>query len=140
MPGAAGFPFKFEIDGIQSSWANITFRDSNPGVEASARLLPNGDDNTGFSDREYDLSTATITLVEPAHASDDARGDISTQVFGYIAGSRLPNSVWQIAYDEITIYSGTGIYISENAFEGSIPGAGKVTATIQAIGEYEKLG
>lgn len=140
MPGGAGFLYGFVVDGTETSWKNIEISDANPGVDTTSRLNPDGSTNTGFADREYDVSTATITLTEMARASDDDRGDITSMGAGFAAGDRDETSVWTATFDGVEFASGTGLYCMECSFSGSIPGEGRDVTRFQAIGDYSRNG
>lgn len=136
---AAGFPYSLVIDGVESNWKQCRFGDANPGVDSTSRLLPDGTTNEGFADRDYDISTFTFTVTEPAQKADDVRGDASEQLFaGVAAGYRNESDAWYITYDGVTLYAGTGIYCSGVDGNGSIPGEGMLSASFQAIGVYAK--
>jgi hypothetical protein len=138
MPGGAGYPFNFEVNGVASSWKNIEFSDDNAGNDVSSRLAPDGTVNQGYSDRDSDLGTATITLTECARAAGDDRGSITDAVFGFPAGTRDGTLPWAYYYDGILMYSGTGLYFASVGTSGSIPGEGRVTCRLQAVGAYSR--
>lgn len=138
MSGAAGFLYSLTVNGVESSWKNIDWNDDNAGVDSTSRMAPDGSTNEGFADRDYDISTFSMTLTEMSHGSDDDRGDITENVFSAQAGDRNPDDAWILKYDGVQLYHGTGIYYSSVNGSGAIPGEGRIGTRLQAIGPYEK--
>lgn len=142
MPGGAGFPYQFVVDGDESSWKQIDVSGGNPGVNSTSRLNPDGSTNESdggcFADREADENTLTIRLTEMMRASDDVRGDATTIGLSFIEGDRDPTSVWTVAYDGVITANGTGLYCARVDLTGSIPGEGRGVTEFQAIGPYTR--
>ena len=139
MAGGAGYRYSFIVYGSETSWKNIEFTGSNPGVDTTSRLLPDGTTNDpACADREPDVNTFTITLTEMARAADDVRGDITSAGAAFVEGERDPDAPWSVEYDGVELASGTGLYCSEGNFTGQIPGEARTVYRFQAIGLYTR--
>lgn len=137
MAGGAGFPFSFKFEGLESNWKNIEIIGGNPGVDTTSRLDWAGEVNDPcMADREPDVNTLTIVLTEPAPASNDVRGDITWNGFGFVEGLRAVDINWEASYDGVVFASGEGLYCTECSFSGSIPGEGRTVIRFQTVGLY----
>lgn len=109
----AGFKFSLTLAGVETSYQNIEFGHSNPGIPASSRLLRDGTVNPGVVSREPDLREGVIrvnSLVGPP---------------GFPPNITVGANVvaWVVKYDGVTLASGARLYVETHHFSGSIPGA-----------------
>jgi hypothetical protein len=123
---AAGYLYELTIDGTALSFKDVNIDDSAPPIDTSCRSNPDGSTNTGYSSKDADLQTLTITVDQHVETPN-----------GLPAITKGVNEVsWSISYNGTSLYSGAAIYVERIAYSGSVPGEGRLQLVMYNHGPY----
>lgn len=115
------------------SFKNITYDERPTTINIAQRLRPDGSVNPGFNEELGDLLQLNWTVEELldsavvgaiAGATNPANPGTTnlSNLAAYAAGITYRTPFWQIFYNGVQIYSGTGFFIEDTSGRASIPG------------------
>ena len=136
---AQGYLHSVTFNGTEISFKSITYAERPTSINIAQRRASDGSVNQGFNMNQGDLRQLVWTCEELID-DDDNEGNLSL-LGDFDAGDTFTDQQWEILYNGVVIYSGTGFYVADIDGRASIPGEGAFRITFESIDTgFQKFG